>query len=183
MGLVGSLCIAVLCRSWGLVVGIAQFHRLVSGSTPLLVRFIFPLLIAVIVLGRGPLVVLGWLSCQAVVSFNLSMRLLAWNEILNLMSLIPGCHVAWIHRGANKAAHSLAKWSFVNNVFGSFDVGFGPSCFELIIKEEVAAYSLAKWSFVNNVFGSFDVGFGPSCFELIIKEEALVSSFVVLFVL
>ena len=58
------------------------------------------------------------------------------NEILNLMSLIPGCHVAWIPRKANKAAHSLAKWSFVNNVFGSFDIGFGPSCFELIIKEE-----------------------------------------------
>ena len=79
VGLVGSLCTAVLCRSWGLVVGIAQFHRLVSGSTPLLVRLIFPLLFAVIVLGCGPLVVLGWLSCQAVVSFNLSMRLLAWN--------------------------------------------------------------------------------------------------------
>ena len=38
--------------------------------------------------------------------------------------------------GANKVAQSLAKWSFVNNFFGSFDVGFGPSCFELIIKEE-----------------------------------------------
>ena len=64
------------------------------------------------------------------------------NEILNLWSLIPGCHVAWIARGANKAAHSLAKWSFVNNVFGSFDVGFGPSYFEFIIKEEALVSSL-----------------------------------------
>ena len=64
------------------------------------------------------------------------------NEILNLRSLIPGCHVAWILRGANKAAHSLAKWSFVNNVFGSFDVGFDPSCFKFIIKEEALVSSL-----------------------------------------
>ena len=63
-------------------------------------------------------------------------------EILNLTSLIPGCHVAWIPRRANKAAHSLTKWSFVNNVFGSFDVGFSPSCFELIIKEETLVSSL-----------------------------------------
>ena len=64
------------------------------------------------------------------------------NEILNLMSLIPGCHVAWIPRGANKAAHSLAKLSFVNNDFGSFDVGFSPSYFELIIMEEALISSL-----------------------------------------
>ena len=38
--------------------------------------------------------------------------------------------------GANKVAHSLANWSFFNNVFGSFDVGFGPPYFELIIKDE-----------------------------------------------
>ena len=54
-----------------------------------------------------------WLSCHL---------------LLTVMSLDPG--------GPNKAAHSLAKWSFVNNVFGSFDVGFGPSYFESIIKEE-----------------------------------------------
>ena len=77
VGLVGSFYTAVLCRSWGLVIGITQFHRLVSGSMPLLVRFILPLLFAVIVLGHGLLVVLGRMSCQAVVSFNLSMRLLA----------------------------------------------------------------------------------------------------------
>ena len=58
------------------------------------------------------------------------------------MSLIPDCHVAWIPSGANKAAHSLAKWSFVNNVFDSFDVGFGPSYFESIIKEEALVSSL-----------------------------------------
>ena len=77
VGLAGSFYTVVLCRSWGLVIGITQFHRLVSGSTPLLVRFILPLLFAVIVLGHGLLVVLGRMSCQAVVSFNLSMRLLA----------------------------------------------------------------------------------------------------------
>ena len=58
------------------------------------------------------------------------------------MSLILGCHVAWIPRGENNAAHSLAKWSFENNVFGSFDVGFGPSCFESIIREEALVSSL-----------------------------------------
>ena len=58
------------------------------------------------------------------------------------MSLILGCHVAWIPRGENNTAHSLAKWSFENNVFGSFDVGFDPSCFELTIKEEALVSSL-----------------------------------------
>ena len=49
------------------------------------------------------------------------------------------CHVIWIPKGANKTnktVHSLTKWSFVNNVFGFLDVGFGPSYFESIIKEE-----------------------------------------------
>ena len=58
------------------------------------------------------------------------------SEILNLISLILGCHVTCIPNGANKAAHSLAKWSFLNNVFESFDVGFSPPCFEIIIKDE-----------------------------------------------
>ena len=39
------------------------------------------------------------------------------SEILNLISLLPGCHVTWIPKEANKAAHSLAKWFFFNNVF------------------------------------------------------------------
>ena len=64
------------------------------------------------------------------------------NEILNLISLIPGFHVTWIPRGANKAAHALAQWSFLNNVLGSFDVGFGPPCFEIIIKDEALVSSL-----------------------------------------
>ena len=51
---------------------------------------------------------------------------------LTVISLDPG--------GPNRAAHSLAKWS--NNVFGSFDVGFGPSYFESIIKEGVVVSSL-----------------------------------------
>ena len=28
----------------------------------------------------------------------------------------------------------VAKWSFLNSVFGSFDVGFGPPCFELSLR-------------------------------------------------
>ena len=52
-----------------------------------------------------------------------------------VMSLTPDCHVARSGR-PNKAVYSLAKWSFVNNVFGFLDVGFGPSYFESIIKEE-----------------------------------------------
>ena len=56
------------------------------------------------------------------------------SEILNVISLIS--------REANKAAHSLAKWSFFNNVFGSFDVGFGPPYFEIIIKDEALVSSL-----------------------------------------
>ncbi|XP_075633481.1 uncharacterized protein LOC142605940 [Castanea sativa] len=64
------------------------------------------------------------------------------SEILNLILLIPGCHVSWIPRVANKAAHSLAKWSFLNKVFGSFDVGFGPPCFESIIMDEALVSSL-----------------------------------------
>ena len=66
------------------------------------------------------------------------------SEILNLISLILGCHVTWIPKGANKAAHSLAKLFFFNNVFESFDVGFGPPCFEIIIniKDEAVVSSL-----------------------------------------
>ena len=64
------------------------------------------------------------------------------NEILNLISLILGCQVIQILREANKAAHSLANWSFLNNVFGFFVVGFGPPCFELIIKGEALVSSL-----------------------------------------
>ena len=58
------------------------------------------------------------------------------SENFNLISLTSCCRVIWVFRGANKATHSLANWSFLNNVFGSFDVGFGPSYFELIIKDE-----------------------------------------------
>ena len=64
------------------------------------------------------------------------------SQIFNLISLTSCCRVIWVFRGANKAAHSLANWSFLNNVFGSFDVGFGPPYFELIIKDEALESSL-----------------------------------------
>ena len=64
------------------------------------------------------------------------------NEILNLISLTLGYRVIWIPRGANKTTHSLTKWTFFNNVFGSFDIGFGPPCFELILKDEALGSSL-----------------------------------------
>ena len=64
------------------------------------------------------------------------------SQIFNLILLTSCYRVIWVFRGANKAAHSLANWSFLNNVFGSFDVGFGPPYFELIIKDEVLESSL-----------------------------------------
>ena len=64
------------------------------------------------------------------------------SQIFNLI-LLTSCYcVIWVFRGANKAAHSLANWSFLNNVFGSFDVGFGSPYFELIIKDEALESSL-----------------------------------------
>ena len=64
------------------------------------------------------------------------------SQIFNLI-LLTSCYcVIWVFREANKAAHSLANWSFLNNVFGSFDVGFGPPYFELIIKDEALESSL-----------------------------------------
>ena len=32
--------------------------------------------------------------------------------------------------------HVLAKWSLLNNSFGSFDVGLGPLCFVSVIEAE-----------------------------------------------
>ena len=63
--------------------------------------------------------------------------------LLTHLSCHLSCHL--VPKGANKTnktVHSLAKWSFVNNVFGSFNVGFGPSYFESIIKEEALVSSL-----------------------------------------
>ena len=45
-------------------------------------------------------------------------------------------------RGADKVVHSLANWSFLNNVYGFFDVGFGSPYFELIIKDKALESSL-----------------------------------------
>ena len=64
------------------------------------------------------------------------------SQIFNLILLTSCYRVIWVFRGANKAAHSLANWSFLNNVFGSFDVGFGPPYFKLIIKDEALESSL-----------------------------------------
>ena len=69
------------------------------------------------------------------------------SEILNLILLILGYHVTQIPKGANKAAHSLAKWFLLNNVFWSFDVGFSSPCFEISIKDE-ALVSFLQFCFV-----------------------------------
>ena len=37
---------------------------------------------------------------------------------------------------ANVTTHILAKWSLLNNSFGSSDVGLGPPCFVSIVRDE-----------------------------------------------
>ena len=44
--------------------------------------------------------------------------------------------VSWVNREANRVAHSLARWSMLNSVFGSFDLGNSPSAFANVILEE-----------------------------------------------
>ena len=53
-----------------------------------------------------------------------------------LLGSFANSSVSWVNREANRAAHSLARWSMLNSVFGSFDLGNSPSAFANVILEE-----------------------------------------------
>ena len=54
-----------------------------------------------------------------------------------LLSQFVEVSIKWVPRIFNGVAHTLAKWS--HNIFGSFDVGCCPPCFESIIKVEASS--------------------------------------------
>uniref|UniRef100_A0A7N2LS53 RNase H type-1 domain-containing protein n=1 Tax=Quercus lobata TaxID=97700 RepID=A0A7N2LS53_QUELO len=58
-----------------------------------------------------------------------------------LLSQYPSIHVSWVPRTSNGAAHSLVKWSLNHNVFGFFDIGCCPLCFESINRVEASNYA------------------------------------------
>ena len=57
-------------------------------------------------------------------------------DVLSLAVDFPGWSFRWIHREANGAADSLAKWSIKNLLWGSFDSSFGPSSFSVACAQD-----------------------------------------------
>ena len=55
------------------------------------------------------------------------------SDSLALLADSLSVSVYWIPRQCNYASHSLARWSFDCNFFGSFDVNNNPSCFVLVV--------------------------------------------------
>ena len=53
-----------------------------------------------------------------------------------LASKFPFLSFRWFPREANEAAHTLAKWSLMYSLYGSFDFGNNPSCIVKVIRKE-----------------------------------------------
>ena len=45
--------------------------------------------------------------------------------------------ISQVNHEANRAAHSLARWSMLNSIFGTFDLGNSLTAFINVILEEV----------------------------------------------
>jgi hypothetical protein len=64
-------------------------------------------------------------------------------EIKALVQCIPAASVNWAPRRANMAAHTLARWSLENRLYGFFDafsVSPSPSVMSIILKEGIFDY-------------------------------------------
>ena len=53
---------------------------------------------------------------------------------------------------ANVTTHILAKWSLLNNSFGSSDVGLGPPCFVSIIRDESLSLPVCIYIYIYFFF-------------------------------
>lgn len=63
-------------------------------------------------------------------------------DISCTLQQIPHCFVNWVSREANNAAHILAKWSLLNNVYASFDLDNGSPYVVSAIRLEASLLSL-----------------------------------------